>query len=92
LILRRIFEHKQKGFYVDVGAYHPFLFSNTYIFYLRGWRGINIDATPGSMKLFNKFRKAVLSIWEKDFFNCIFIHVYLDSFKIFAIYKFNFKE
>jgi hypothetical protein len=35
LILRRIFEHKQKGFYVDVGAYHPFLFSNTYIFYER---------------------------------------------------------
>jgi hypothetical protein len=41
LILQRIFEHKQKGFYVDVGDYHPFLFSNTYIFYLRGWRGIN---------------------------------------------------
>jgi FkbM family methyltransferase len=62
LILRRIFEHKQKGFYVDVGAYHPFLFSNTYIFYLRGWRGINIDATPGSMRLFNKFRKRDINL------------------------------
>jgi FkbM family methyltransferase len=56
IILQRIFERKQKGFYIDVGAHHPFRFSNTYIFYKRGWRGINIDASPGSMKLFKKFR------------------------------------
>jgi FkbM family methyltransferase len=31
-------------------------FSNTYLFYKKKWRGINIDALPGSMKLFNKFR------------------------------------
>ena len=45
-----------KGFYVDVGAHHPFRFSNTYLFYTQGWSGINIDATPGSMKAFNKYR------------------------------------
>jgi len=33
----------QKGFYVDVGCYHPKKFSNTYFLYKRGWRGINID-------------------------------------------------
>ncbi len=45
-----------KGFYVDIGAHHPFLFSNTHYFYEKGWRGINIDPTPGSMEAFNKFR------------------------------------
>jgi len=56
LILARIFRHSQQGFYVDVGAHHPKRFSITYFFYKRNWHGINIDATPGSMKLFNKFR------------------------------------
>lgn len=56
LILCRIFERQPTGFYVDVGAHHPKRFSNTFLFYTRGWRGINIDAMPGSMKLFNKDR------------------------------------
>lgn len=56
LILRRIFEGKKDGFYVDVGAHHPKRFSNTYLFYEMGWRGINIDATPGSMKEFDRLR------------------------------------
>jgi len=55
-ILRRIFEHKKNGFYVDVGAHHPKRFSNTFLFYKRGWCGINIDAMPGSMSKFNKTR------------------------------------
>lgn len=57
MILRHIIgSDKQDGFYVDVGAYHPTLFSNTYFFYLYGWRGINIEARPGSRKLFDKVR------------------------------------
>lgn len=56
MILRRIFETKKHGFYVDVGAHHPKRFSNTYLFYRRGWSGINIDAMPGSMRLFRKWR------------------------------------
>ncbi len=35
-------EARKPGFYVDVGAHHPERFSNTLIFYNRGWRGINI--------------------------------------------------
>jgi FkbM family methyltransferase len=35
------------GFYVDVGAHDPVRFSNTQLFYLRGWRGINIDPRLG---------------------------------------------
>ena len=56
LILRKIFKKQDIGFYVDVGAHHPKRFSNTFLLYKKGWRGINIDATPGSMKLFNIFR------------------------------------
>ncbi len=55
MILKRIFENKI-GFYIDVGAHHPKRFSNTYLLYRKGWKGINIDALPGSMKLFNKMR------------------------------------
>lgn len=62
MILRRLFENQQTGFYVDVGAHHPMRFSNTYFFYKKGWNGINIDAMPGSMKLFNKFRPRDINI------------------------------
>ena len=47
---------RRDGWYVDVGAHHPGHFSNTLLFYLRGWRGINIDAQPGSMELFKRLR------------------------------------
>ena len=56
MIFRRLFEKQRKGFYVDVGAHHPKRFSNTFFFYKNGWRGINIDAMPNSMSLFNKIR------------------------------------
>lgn len=56
MILNRYFEGKKKGFFIDVGAHHPWRFSNTFFFYKRGWRGINLDPMPGSMKLFNKKR------------------------------------
>ncbi|MCO7246812.1 FkbM family methyltransferase [Halomonas sp. Mc5H-6] len=56
LILMRFFENKDDGFYVDVGAHHPKRFSNTYLFYKKGWCGINIDAKPGSMEAFKEKR------------------------------------
>ena len=62
MVLRRIYEKKKTGFYVDVGAHHPKRFSNTYIFYRRGWRGINIDAMPGSMTLFNRWRSRDINL------------------------------
>jgi hypothetical protein len=62
MILRRIFGNKGYGFYVDVGAHHPKRFSNTYYFYKKGWRGINIDAMPGSMALFSKLRSKDINL------------------------------
>ena len=65
LVLKSFFGDRSfadKGFYVDVGAHHPFRFSNTYNFYKQGWSGINIDATPGSMALFKKYRKRDINL------------------------------
>ncbi len=56
LILSRIFEHRKRGFYIDVGAHHPQRFSNTFRFYQQGWEGINLDAMPGSMRRFDQLR------------------------------------
>lgn len=62
LILSRFFGNKRNGFYIDVGAHHPLRFSNTYKFYKMGWRGINIDASPGSMDVFKKYRKRDINL------------------------------
>ena len=62
LILARIFQGQTTGFYADVGAHHPLRFSNTYLFYQRGWSGINIDAMPGSMEVFRRDRPRDLNI------------------------------
>ena len=62
LILDRYFSGKKNGTYIDVGAHHPQRFSNTYRFYLNGWQGINIDAMPGSMQLFNELRPEDINI------------------------------
>jgi len=62
ILLSRIFGKQRDGFYVDVGAHHPRRFSNTYHFYKKGWRGINIDAMPGSMEVFQKLRPSDINL------------------------------
>lgn len=54
-IVRSLVGNK-KGFYVDVGAYHPHLYSNTYALYRAGWRGLAIDPNPRMPLLFRIFR------------------------------------
>ncbi len=63
VLLSRVFDKKQTpGFYIDIGAHHPLTLSNTYFFYLKGWRGINIDAKPGTKALFDKHRPEDINI------------------------------
>ena len=57
LFLKKKLNLKKKGFYVDVGAYHPIRASNTMLLYENGWRGINIDPNEFSIDLFNFVRK-----------------------------------
>ncbi|MFJ5445039.1 FkbM family methyltransferase [Methylobacillus methanolivorans] len=56
LILRRVFDGRDCGVYVDVGAHHPVRFSNSYLFYKRGWRGICIDPSHVAIAWFKKIR------------------------------------
>jgi FkbM family methyltransferase len=57
LVLSRVLaEGAGTGFYVEVGCHHPFRFSNTYLFYRRGWRGICIDPIPGTERRFRRWR------------------------------------
>jgi FkbM family methyltransferase len=56
ILYRMIYGKIDNGFYVDVGAHHPKRFSNTYFFYRKGWRGINVEPMPGSKQIFDKYR------------------------------------
>jgi len=56
LIIDKLLNYKKKGVYVDIGAYDPTRFSNTKKFYLRGWRGINIDPNITNYQKFVKSR------------------------------------
>jgi len=62
LFLDAYFHGQATGVYVDVGAFHPRQFSNTQLLHERGWRGLNVDATPGSMRLFDALRPGDVNV------------------------------
>ena len=59
MVLRAIYARypaNYPGFYVDIGAHHPFRFSTTRFFYETGWNGICVDPLPLAAKLFKRYR------------------------------------
>ena len=54
--IKKFLKNKKKGYYVDVGAYHPLEGSNTHLLFKEGWSGINIDVSPLSIELFKMLR------------------------------------
>ena len=62
LFIQNYFKNKPKGFYVDVGCYHPLQGNNTHLLYKNGWSGINFDINHYSIKLFDFLRKRDLNI------------------------------
>ena len=60
--LNAFFGEAKHGYYVDVGAFHPYEISNTYLFYKRGWRGINIEPHPDHFRLFPTCRPRDINI------------------------------
>ena len=62
--------YKKKGLYIDIGACHPVILSNTKKFYDRGWEGLNIEPNPKNYKLFlyqrSKDVNLNIGIGEKD--------------------------
>ncbi|KKT42790.1 MAG: hypothetical protein UW64_C0003G0036 [Microgenomates group bacterium GW2011_GWC1_44_37] len=56
LIVDKIHRYKTKGFFVDIGANDPVRFNNTYRFYLKGWRGINVEPNTKKFERLKKIR------------------------------------
>tara|TARA_B100001564_G_C20487345_1_gene599959 strand:- start:115 stop:828 length:714 start_codon:yes stop_codon:yes gene_type:complete len=71
LEINNYFNNINKGFYLDIGCFHPVKYNNTFLLYKKGWNGINIDLNQSSIDLFNIIRPrdknicAVLSNSEK---------------------------
>ena len=57
LKIKNFFKNKKKGFYVDIGCYHPLDGNNTYLLYKKGWSGVNVDINKTSIELFKIARK-----------------------------------
>jgi hypothetical protein len=46
LIIDKLFGNQSTGYYIDIGAYLPIRGSNTFKFYLKGWKGVLIEPNP----------------------------------------------
>lgn len=62
IAIARVLNTDRAGFFVDVGCYHPRRYSNTWMLYQKGWRGINIDIDSIKIDAFNLLRKEDINI------------------------------
>ena len=57
IFILKFFKDKvTKGTYLDIGAFNPIKFNNTYLLHKKGWKGTNIDLNQTSIDLFNILR------------------------------------
>ena len=64
LLILTYFPENFKGFYIDVGAFHPFKLSNTMLLYKSGWSGLVIDCDQSKITEFIKRRPRDVSVCE----------------------------
>lgn len=62
LSIASLFGESYTGCFVDVGCFHPKKYSNTWMLYRRGWRGVNIDIDAVKIETFNLVRPADTNI------------------------------
>lgn len=62
LFVKKFFNNKKKGTYLDIGCFNPLLWNNTYLLYKKGWSGINIDIQKINIDLFNVARPDDINI------------------------------
>ena len=62
VILASILKDVKEGFYIDVGANSPDIYSVTKLFYECGWRGINIEPLPDKFKELCASRKRDINL------------------------------
>ncbi len=64
VMLHKLFGRKRStGFYIDIGAHHPFRQSNTAYLWLMGWNGVNVDASRTAIDLFKRARPRDVNLW-----------------------------
>ena len=56
VVISNYFKNKEKGFYIDIGCYHPIHRNNTFLLFKKGWQGMNVDIHDFSIVLFNYAR------------------------------------
>ena len=78
LLRKQINNFDKKFFYIDVGSNDPIKYSNTYLFYKLGLRGICIDPLPSSKKKFKKEREEDIfeNVAISDNSEEIFLNIY----------------
>ncbi|TXN08119.1 FkbM family methyltransferase [Methylobacterium sp. WL103] len=56
VLLRRALPEITRGFYIDIGAFHPVIDNVSYWFYSQGWTGINVEPNPRFQALLRQQR------------------------------------
>ena len=82
LSILKFFKDKKNGIYLDVGCFHPLMYSNTCLLFKNGWSGINIDINPTSIDLFKILRPL-------DFNICTALNEYEKEFKVYFDHPFS---
>jgi FkbM family methyltransferase len=62
VFVRKFFQGRRTGTWLDIGAFHPTIASNTALLRRAGWTGINVDADAVKMRLFGWFRRSEVNI------------------------------
>lgn len=57
IIIEKYFHNLKEGYFIDIGAYHPYKYSNTYKLSMKGWNGINIEPGRTNYRLFQLARR-----------------------------------
>jgi len=82
-IIENLINTRDGGNYVEIGSNHPINFSNTWSLYLKGWKGVCIDANSDLIELHKSIRlediavPAVISdqIGEVEFYSSKVSHL-----------------
>ena len=61
-VVRSYFNGDEIGFYLDIGCNDPITYSNTWLLYLKGWKGIAIDANPTLIERYKSTRTRDIAI------------------------------
>ena len=64
VLLARLFEGQATGFYIDVGGGHAVADNVSFLFYLRGWRGIVVEPQAKLSRLYRRVRPRDILITE----------------------------